>query len=405
MTPAAGLRANARQIGLLAALTAVIGATAGLERSVLPLVGEREFGLESRTAILSFLVAFGLAKACANLAAGRFAERSRKRTLVAGWLLVLPAAPLIGLAPSWHFVVAANLFLGAAQGLVWSMAVLMKIDVAGPRRRGLVVGLNESAGYLGVAGAALATGLLAATVAPRTLVWTGVAVLAAAGFLAALLLVEETQEHREERGLRAAPSPRRVEWACAQAGHVTNLGDAVVWGLVPLFLAAHGAGNGEIAVVAALYPAVWGAGQLGTGWLSDLTGRKAPIVTGMLLQAVGLGAVAARPESIAVPLVAAVVLGAGTALVYPTLLAAVGDAAAPGHRARSLGRYRFWRDGGLVVGALAAGALADLVGAGFALFAVAAVTAVSGIVVATVRWPGPSSATIARMATSSLTRW
>ena len=378
-----GLRANARQFALLVGLNALVGALVGLERSVLPVVGEREFGLGTKTAVLSFLLAFGTAKAVANLVAGELAGRGRKPVLVAGWLLALPVPALLAVAPSWGWVVAANVLLGASQGFAWSMTVLMKIDLVGPARRGLALGLNESAGYVGVAVTAFATGALAASYAPRTIVWAGAAALAAAGTLASILLVRETREHAE---LEQAAQPPALAahgiavWA--QAGFVNNLNDALVWGLVPLYLAAKGASVTEIGAVAALYPAVWGIGQLGAGWLSDRAGRRPLIVAGMLVQAVAL-ALFVGPSSY----VAAVLLGIGTALVYPTLIAAVSDSVTPRARARAVGAYRFWRDIGLVAGAAVAGAVADLAGSWAAIVLVAALTATSGLVVVAVARP------------------
>jgi MFS family permease len=396
-----GLRANARQFALLVVLNAFVGAMVGLERSVLPIVGQRDFGLTSTSAILAFVVAFGVAKALANLAAGGLADRiGRKRLLVLGWLLALPVPLLIGIAPSWAFVVAANLFLGLNQGLAWSMTVVMKIDLVGPRRRGLALGLNESAGYLGVALAAFASGALAASVAPRTVVWAGAALIAGAGVLVSALLVRDTAAHivAEQRAhgratggtLRAAfargTTGDPVLRACSQAGLVNNLNDALAWGLAPLYLAANGASVSEIGLVAAAYPAVWGAGQVATGWFSDRAGRKPPIVAGMIVQAGALALLVAGGGSFAPALAAAALLGLGTALVYPTLLAAVSDAVQPVDRARAVGVYRFWRDLGFVAGAVVSGLAADALGAGEAIVLVAALTAASGGWLAATTW-------------------
>jgi MFS family permease len=405
--PTLGLRANAAQFALLVALNALVGGMVGLERSVLPLVGERDFGLTSTSAILAFVVAFGLAKAVTNLAAGALADRvGRKRLLVLGWLVALPVPLLVGLAPSWSFIVAANILLGINQGLAWSMTVVMKIDLAGPARRGLALGLNEAAGYLGVAATALASGALAATYAPRTVVWVGALLIAAVGLFAAIVFVRDTAAHVavEQRAhattaeplpslaaaFRTASVEHPVLRACNQAGLVNNLNDALAWGLTPLYLAAHGSTVREIAIVAAAYPVVWGLGQLLTGWASDHVGRKPLISAGMLVQAVALGILVAGGGSFRTALPAAVLLGVGTAMVYPTLIAAVSDVTQPRERARIVGVYRFWRDFGFAVGALAAGILTDLVSADAAIGAVAALTAASGLIVARTPWGDPT---------------
>ncbi|MBI2683939.1 MAG: MFS transporter [Actinobacteria bacterium] len=376
----------------------------GLERSVLPLVGERDFGLTSKTAILAFVLAFGLAKAGTNLAAGSLAERlGRKRLLVIGWLFVLPVPLLIGLAPTWGFVIAANVLLGINQGLAWSMTVVMKIDLAGPTRRGFALGLNESAGYLGVAATALATGALAATYAPRTVVWVGAAVIAGVGLVVSALFVRDTSahvaleqkshaqanheaSHSLKTALAHASLREPVLRACSQAGLVNNLNDALAWGLTPLYLAAHGATVRQIAIVAAAYPVVWGAGQIFTGWASDHLGRKPFIVAGMLVQAGALGLLVAGSAALVPSLASAVLLGVGTAMVYPTLIAAVSDTTQPRGRARIVGVYRFWRDAGFAVGALIAGVGADLTSPDVAIAVVATLTAASGIVVAATSW-------------------
>jgi MFS family permease len=375
-----GLRENAAQFTLLVGLNALVGALVGIERSVLAPLGEQEFGVASKSAVLSFIVAFGAAKALANLAAGRLAEHGRKRVLAAGWTLALPAPLLIGLAPSWGFVVAANVFLGASQGLAWSMTVLMKIDLVGPRRRGLALGLNESAGYVGVALTAAATGWLAASFGARTVVWLGAALLAPLGLALTLALVRETLPHvRFEESGGLGPGTGGSLPLLSQAGFVNNLNDAVVWGLVPLYLAAHGASHGDIGLVAGLYPLVWGCGQLGAGALSDHVGRRPLVFWGMVVQAGAFVILIGGEGGVGSAIAAAVVLGIGTALVYPTLLAAVSDAVRPLERARATGVYRFWRDSGLVAGALLGGFGADAFGSGITLGVVAAATAMSGI--------------------------
>ena len=390
-----GLRANAAQFSLLVASNALVGALVGLERSVLPLVGRDSFGVRSNASLLAFVAAFGATKAITNLAAGALADRlGRRRLLVTGWLLALPVAPLIAFAPGWWLIVVANVLLGANQGLAWSMTVVMKIDLTGPSRRGLAIGLNESAGYLGVAATAFATGALASSVAPRTTVWAGALALTIAGLALAAITRDtgahvalEQRGHGERQGvaLRAAFADslgRPILRTCSQAGFVNNLNDALAWGLVPLYLASHGARPEQIGAVAAVYPATWGALQLATGWLSDRTGRKAPIALGMVVQGLALAFLVAGGGGFAAALAAAALLGLGTAFAYPTLIAAVSDAVQPRDRAPTVGMYRFWRDAGFVAGALIAGFASDALGSGEAIAIVAALTVLSGVLVA-----------------------
>ena len=380
-----GLRANAAQFSLLVASNALVGALVGLERSVLPLVGRESFGVRSNVSVLAFVAAFGATKALTNLAAGAFADRlGRKRLLVTGWLLALPVAPLIAFAPGWWMVVVANVFLGANQGLAWSMTVVMKIDLTGPSQRGLAIGLNESAGYLGVAATAFVTGALASSIAPRTIVWAGALALTLAGLVLSAItrdtgahVVLEQDAHGERQNVAVG-----VLRTCFQAGFVNNLNDALAWGLVPLYLASHGARAEQIGAVAAVYPATWGALQLATGWLSDRTGRKAPIVLGMIVQGLALALLVAGTGALTAAFAAAALLGLGTALAYPTLIAAVSDAVEPRRRAPTVGIYRFWRDAGFVAGALIAGFTSDALGSGKAIAIVAAITVLSGVLVA-----------------------
>ena len=391
-----GLRENLAQFSLLVAVNAFVGAMVGLERSTLPLVGRQEFGLTSSAAVLSFIVAFGIAKALTNLGAGALAQRAgRRRLLIGGWAVALPVPLLIAVAPSWGWVVAANALLGVNQGLAWSMTVVMKIDLVGPRRRGLALGLNESAGYGGVALAAGLSGLLAASFAARDVLVVAGAVIAVIALLVSVLFVRDTAGHVAlEQSEHAGPdggAPTLADAfaratyrepalrACSQAGLVNNLNDGLAWGLVPLFLAAHGAGIGSIGLVAALYPAVWSTAQIATGHWSDRIGRKPLIVAGMLVQAVALGLLALSDGALAGAAVAAVLLGAGTALVYPTLIAAMSDAVTPVERAPIIGVYRFWRDSGYVFGGLLAGGVADALGYGGAIALVGALTAASGL--------------------------
>jgi MFS family permease len=345
----------------------------GLERSTLPLIGREDFGIGSKAAVLSFIVAFGLAKALTNLGAGGFAARlGRRRLLITGWLVALPVPLLIAVAPSWGWIVAANVLLGVNQGLAWSMTVVMKIDLVGPQRRGFALGLNEAAGYGGVALAAAASGWLASEYAARDVLVIAGALIALLALAVSVLFVRDTAGHVElEQELRhdetetapaLAEAFAQATWraptlrACSQAGLVNNLNDALAWGLIPLFLAAHGATVGEIGLVAGLYPAVWGLGQIWTGHWSDRAGRRPLIVSGMLMQAAALTALAVSGGAVGASIAAAVVLGAGTALVYPTLIAVISDAVSPVARAPTIGVYRFWRDMGYVAGGVIAGA-------------------------------------------------
>jgi len=392
-----GLRENLAQFSLLVAVTAFVGAMVGLERSTLPLIGSEEFDLGSNSAVLSFIVAFGLVKAVTNLGAGALAERiGRRRLLIAGWAFALPVPVLIAVAPSWGWIVAANALLGINQGLAWSMTVVMKIDLVGPKRRGLALGLNEAAGYGGVALAAGLSGLLATDFAARDVLFIGGGATAVAALLLSVLCVRDTSKHvgfeqaRDHAGADDAPPRLRKAFARAtyrvpalrsasQAGLVNNLNDGLAWGLVPLFLAAHGAGVAEIGLIAGVYPGVWSVTQIATGHWSDQVGRKPLIVAGMLVQAAALGLLAISGGAIGLALAAAVLLGLGTALVYPTLIAAISDAVTPVARAPVVGVYRFWRDMGYAVGALAAGVLADALSYAGAIGIVAGLTALSGL--------------------------
>ena len=389
-----GLRRNWTQFALLVAVNAFVGGMIGLERSILPLMAESEFGIASKTAAISFIATFGLAKALTNLFAGRLSEHfSRRGMLIAGWLFGLPVPFVLIWAPAWGWVIGANVLLGINQGLTWSMTMNMKVDLVGPKNRGLALGLNEAAGYLAVAAAAFSTGLIAERYGLRPEpFYLGIA-FAALGLALSVLFVRDTARHvAVETAWRpggvARPSLRRAfadtSWrrrplfGVSQAGLVNNLNDGLAWGIFPLFFASRGLSLQRIALLAALYPLVWGLMQLVTGWASDQIGRKPVIVAGMLLQGAALSLVGAS-ETFGAWTVAVLLLGLGTALVYPTLLAAIGDAVRPEERATSLGVYRFWRDGGAVVGALGAGALADIFGFSAAIQVVAALTAASGI--------------------------
>jgi MFS family permease len=392
-----GLRKNLGQFALLVLVNAFVGGMVGLERTVVPLLGTQEFGLVLRTAIFSFIVTFGLVKAFSNLFAGGLADRfSRKKILVAGWLVGVPVPLILMYAPSWEWIVAANVLLGVNQGLAWSMTVIMKIDLVGPRGRGLAVGLNEFAGYLAVGLTALATGYVAASYGLRPEpFYLGVA-YAALGLVVSVFLVRDTREHvrLETEEHQPEPSPltfrevfRRTSYgnrnlfACSQAGLVNNLNDGMSWGVFPLFFANFGLGVGRIGVLKAVYPAVWGVLQVATGPLSDRWGRKGLIVAGMWTQASAIFLTVATRD-FGWWLLGSVLLGLGTAMVYPSLIAAVSDASHPSWRARSLSVYRFWRDLGYAVGALSAGIVADVFGLSWAIGSVGVLTFLSGAAVA-----------------------
>ena len=396
---ALGLRENLGQFSLLVLVNAFVGAMVGLERSILPAIAEQEFHLAARAAILSFIVVFGITKAITNYGAGRLADRlGRKHVLVAGWLVAIPVPFLLMWGPSWKWIVAANVLLGVSQGLTWSLTVIMKIDLVGPKRRGLAMGVNEFSGYIAVAASAFATGWIAARYGLRPQPFYLGIVYVACGLLISALLVRDTRDHvAHETALRSAKqaeahvSQREVFWrttlsdrnlsSVSQAGLVNNLNDGMAWGIFPLYFAAAGIGLERIGVLAALYPATWGMMQLFTGAWSDRIGRKRLIVGGMWMQAIGI-AITAATTSFTPFALGSLLLGLGTAMVYPTLLAAIGDVANPGWRASAVGVYRLWRDLGYAIGALLAGVVADAFGLAAAMWLVAFITFGSGTIVA-----------------------
>jgi MFS family permease len=398
-TPRLGLRENIGQFALLVLVNAFVGGMVGIERSILPAIAEQEFHLAARSAALSFIAAFGIAKALTNYAAGSLSDRvGRRHVLIGGWLLAIPVPFLLMWGPSWTWIVIANVLLGASQGLTWSTTVIMKIDLVGPRQRGLAMGLNESAGYLAVGASALATGWIAATYGLRPQPFYLGVLFVALGLGLSVTLVRDTMAHASHESrladastAAAVLSPREVFWrttledrnlsSISQAGLVNNLNDGMAWGLLPIVFATAGMTLHQIGWLSAIYPVTWSIGQLFTGAISDRTGRRSLVVSGMWTQAVGIVVIAFATAFSAFTL-GSVLLGVGTAMVYPTLLAAVGDVAHPSWRASAVGVYRLWRDLGYAFGALLAGITADLLGLTAAVLIIAALTFASGVLAA-----------------------
>ena len=390
-----GLRENAGQFALLVLINAFVGAMVGMERSLLPAIAEHDFGLAARTAILSFIVVFGIAKAVTNYGAGRWADRvGRKRILIVGWLIAAPVPFVLMWAPTWNWILFANALLGISQGLTWSTTVIMKIDLVGPDQRGFAMGLNEFSGYLAYSLSTVAAGWIAASYSLRPEPFALGVVFVAAGLLLSQLFVRDTHQHVEheskgfDKTVERVSSPRELFWrttlhdrnlsSVTQAGLVNNLNDGMAWGLFPILFASAGLSVSTIAMLAALYTATWSIVQLATGALSDRIGRKLLIVSGMWLQAVGIGTTVLSQTVIGFGW-GAIFLGVGTAMVYPTLLAAIGDVAHPSWRAGAIGIYRLWRDLGYAIGALVAGITADLFGLQAAIWFIAVLTFASGV--------------------------
>jgi MFS family permease len=394
-----GLRENWRQFSLLVLVNAFVGGMVGLERTVVPLVGSEEFAIASTTIVVSFIVSFGVVKACANLVSGHFADvYGRRHLLILGWLVGLPVPFMIAWGPSWGWIIVANALLGINQGLAWSMTVVMKVDLVGPKSRGLAVGLNEFAGYLSVGTTAFLTGYIAERYGLRPAPFYLGMGYAALGLLCSIVLIRDTREHVALEISRHEQKPETIAFwevfrrtsfgdrnlfAACQAGLVNNLNDGMSWGILPLFFTSYGLSIERIGVLKAVYPAVWGILQTVTGPLSDRWGRKGLIAAGMWVQAVGL-VLTAITHRFVWWLLASVLLGLGTAMVYPTLIAAVSDASHPSWRARSLSVYRFWRDLGYAIGALCAGLIADVFGMQWAIVTIGVITLASGAVVAVV---------------------
>lgn len=393
-----GIKNNLWQFSLLIVVNAFVGAMVGLERSILPAIAEQEFQLSAHSAILSFIVVFGLTKALMNYFAGRLSDQyGRKIVLISGWLIAVPVPFLLMWAPSWSWILFANALLGISQGLTWSTTVIMKIDLAGPAKRGFAMGLNEFAGYFAVAGSALLTGFIASHFGLRPEPFYLGVIYVVLGLVLSVWLVQDTRAHAKHESFSHKQTPEAVLSqrdvfirtsftdrnlsSVTQAGFINNLNDGMAWGLFPIFFAAAGTSLDKIAWLAAIYPATWGILQLWTGHLSDVLGRKWLIATGMWVQAAGIVLTVLSKEFLGFA-IGGVLLGVGTAMVYPALLAAIGDVAHPNWRASSVGVYRLWRDLGYAAGAIVAGVTADLLGLDAAIWFVAVITALSGVIVA-----------------------
>jgi MFS family permease len=392
-----GIKENWIQFSLLVLVNALVGAMVGMERSILPNIAENVFNLASNGAILSFIVVFGLSKAITNYFAGRLCDRlGRKIVLVLGWLIATPVPFMLMWAPSWNWFLFANVFLGVSQGFTWSTTVIMKIDLAGPKNRGLAMGLNEFAGYAAVAASALLTGYIAVQTSVRPEPFYLGIVFVVLGLILSLFWVKETRDFVSVENIEnSVVIEEKSHWevckttsfyhpnlsSICQAGMINNANDGMAWGIFPILYAANGIALSDIAVLVSIYPAVWGIGQLFTGAWSDKIGRKKLIVAGMWIQSVGI-ALVLFTDTFSLYALSSAMMGAGTAMVYPTLLAGIGDSTSPSWRASSVGIYRLWRDSGYAVGAVLAGIIADVFGLIPAISTLAILTFVSGLVVA-----------------------
>jgi MFS family permease len=389
-----GLRANWGQFTLLVIVNAFVGGMVGLERSILPQIAEVEFQIAARTAVLSFIVVFGVVKALTNYFTGALANRfGRRNLLIAGWVIGIPVPFVLMYAPDWNWIVAANVLLGANQGLAWSSTVVMKIDLVGERNRGLAMGLNEFAGYVAVGVVAFLTGWIAGEYGLRPYPFYLGVVLVFAGLLVSIFFIRDTRHHvAKEAEDNRIPKLRSVFWATTvtnpnlgsvtQAGLVNNLNDGMVWGLFPLLLTMKGFSLAEIGLVTAIYPTVWGLGQSITGKLADHFNKKRLLFLGMLLQGIAL-LLFAVAETFGHFVVLSLVLGWGTAMVYPTFLAAIAENTHPHDRAQSLGTFRLWRDLGYAIGAVLTGVLADAYGVTAPIVVIALLTLASSLVIQT----------------------
>lgn len=386
-----GLHKNRYQFALLVLVNAFVGAMVGLERSIMPNFGKLEFGINANTALMSFIIAFGLSKSLSNYAVAQLSKRfSRKAILIAGWIAALPVPFLLMYAPNWNWVIAANILLGINQGLAWSTTVIMKIDLVGSKNRGLAMGINEFAGYLSVGLAAWLASSIALDYGYAYFPFIPGIIFSVSGLLAVIFLVKDTTHFVQAESLTSkAPLLKNVwketSWKHRNLGSVSlnglvnNLNDGVVWGLMPILLMQKDFSIAQIGIIAGIYPAVWGISQLITGKLGDNYCKKQIITSGMLLQALAI-TVMALANSMSFLILSSVLLGLGTALVYPNFLSVIAEWTHPKQRAESLSIFRLWRDSGYVFGAVLSGILADLFGIINALFIVALITAIAGMI-------------------------
>lgn len=390
--PKLGLKENWKQFTLLVIINAFVGAMVGMERSVLPQIAEADFGMVVKTAVLSFIIVFGISKAITNYFAGILAEKlGRKRLLILGWLFAIPVPFVLMYANHWNWIVLANVLLGINQGLAWSSTVVMKIELVGDKQRGLAMGFNESAGYLSVGIVALATGYIAEKYGLRPYPFYLGIVFVVLGLLGSVFFVKDTRGHVKKAAAKSSIKKlenlfKETTWkdpnlgSISQAGLVNNLNDGMIWGLFPILLASKNFTIGEIGLIVAVYPTVWGIGQLVTGKMADLFNKKKMLFYGMFGQAIALlGLVWA--ESFFDFITLSVVLGVGTAVVYPTFLAAMADHTHPEQRAESIGVFRLWRDLGYAVGAILTGVLLDFFGMSVSIMAIAILTFFSSFII------------------------
>ena len=387
-----GLKDNWKQFTLLVIINGFVGGMVGLERSILPQIAEKEFAIAAKTAILSFIIVFGMVKAITNYYTGTLANKfGRKKLLVAGWIIAVPIPFMLMFAPNWSWIIAANLLLGISQGLTWSSTVVMKIDLAGERQRGFAMGLNEFAGYIAVALVAFLTGWIASEYGIRPYPFYIGVVLVFLGLTGSIFFIKDTKHHVAKDTINnATPRLKNIFWdttwknknlgSVTQAGLINNLNDGMVWGIFPILLASKGFTIGEIGIVTAIYPGVWGIGQLFTGKMADKFCKKDMLYTGMLLQALALIVLVFANTMIHYVLLSSL-LGWGTAMVYPTFLATVAENTHPQDRAKSIGIFRLWRDLGYAIGAILTGIIADLVNINAAIIFIGLLTFTSSVII------------------------